>query len=119
MNCVLMTKDLMQQSQIAQVVKASGMGLSVAGSLEQAVDQASDATVRLVIVDLQDGAGDLRQAANRLRVLAHAPAFLAYGPHVQHGVLDRAREAGWEVFTRGQLHSQLLPLLEKLAALSS
>ncbi len=113
MSCVVLTSDLMLQSQIAQAVRGAGMACETVAMRDQLLPRVHETNAELVIVDLQEIGGDLHAAIAELRELAPAPRCIAVGPHVQGALLDEARKAGWQVLTRGQLYAQLPALLRR------
>jgi len=111
MKCVVLTSDLMLQSQIAQAVRNAGMSCDAVSRRDQLVVSVTATKATLVIVDLQEMGGDLQAAIGELRELEHAPRCIAVGPHVRAELLEEARVAGWQVLTRGQLYAQLPAML--------
>ncbi len=67
----------------------------------------------LVVIDLTIRAFDPRHWVPLFRQAVNPPsAILAYGPHVQEGLLAAATEAGCdEVFTRGQFNARMDEIL--------
>ena len=106
--CLIMTSDLMLQSQVAQAAKSAGVTCRSAGAIDSLVEEATSPDVKLVIVDLQSVAAEtLAGMADQWQQRAEPPVCIAVGPHVYKHLLEQGSKAGWFVMTRGQLHSQL------------
>lgn len=113
--CLILTSDLMLQSQVAQVAKSAGISCRAVGAIESLATEANSPDVRMVIVDLQSvPAEKLAEMADQLHQRTDPPLCIAVGPHVYKQLLERGTSAGWFVMTRGQLHSQLGQYLQQL-----
>ena len=112
MRCVVLTSDLMLQSQIAQAVRSAGIACDTVMHPDHLVARVTETGASLVVVDLQEMAGNPHQAITELQRLAPAPRCIAVGPHVHGALLDEARAAGWHVLTRGQLYAQLPTMVQ-------
>jgi CheY-like chemotaxis protein len=103
---LLLTDDLMLSSQVERLLGTRGCQLQVARDAENLCQQAAEADVRWLILDLTYGGIDPQALATRLRASGiPATKWIAVGPHVHLALLEAARSAGWRVLTRGQLHA--------------
>ncbi|MGE0374042.1 MAG: histidine kinase [Planctomycetaceae bacterium] len=110
---LLVSADLFLGSRVRGAADAAGRGLDVASTGAAAIERLNTGQYRLVLIDLETPQldfGDL--LADRS---GRSPAaFVAYGPHVRAGLLDRARQAGCGlVLTRGQFDASLKDLLAR------
>lgn len=103
---LLISNDLMFGSQALQAATACGIRL-------QSVATANDVRLRLdeqpwdlILVDLNMHGIDPAELERAIEQSSSANAKrIAIGPHVHRQKLDEARQAGWDVFTRGQFHA--------------
>lgn len=115
MSAVFLTTDLIFASRVQAAARSAGVELRLASTAAVLLEQACSPTTDLVILDLTSADCDPRQIVSTLRGAEHAPMILAYAPHVQHGRLTAAREAGCDrVLTRGQFDQQLDGILRKI-----
>jgi hypothetical protein len=101
--CLLRTADLMVELRVLEALRAGGMEAqaldATAWSHEVASPDRADDRVVVAVVDLT--APDALEAIEEA-VAAGVPV-LAYGPHVEAELLERARAAGARaVYPRGQ-----------------
>jgi hypothetical protein len=111
MDVALVSGNLMNAGRITGVARQLGLKPQVVQSLEK-FDEQLLSTVKLVMLDL-DHAISPRQLAEHLREQQAEVDLLAFGPHVDVERLEAAREAGWTVYSHGQLHSELPRLLQR------
>ena len=124
-HCLVLSSDLMFGSQAAQAARDAGyevdtfndaaalvqeIGLSHASA--QSTDIV-DSQECLVLIDLTMPSLDAQQLAQQLQQTPATmpPRLVAVGPHVHQTRLEAARDAGWQVYTRGQFHAQGARLL--------
>jgi DNA-binding response OmpR family regulator len=122
MAALVLTRDLVLQSQLAGAAARAGTQLAVAGTVEALLAQlAADADgLRLIILDLSLDPLDVAQLVPRIRALAPSATVLAFGPHVHHERLDAARQSGCDlVLSRGKLHAEMDALVAQYAAASN
>jgi DNA-binding NarL/FixJ family response regulator len=110
MTVLLVCRDLMAISSIGAVVGRLSGRLQTVHRLQDLPALATSASV--VLIDLASCESDLAEAIRDLRQRGSTARILAFGPHVQRDVLDKALEAGCDqVLPRGQFLSQLERLL--------
>jgi CheY-like chemotaxis protein len=113
---VLLCTDLMFDSRIGGAAQAAGLTVRSTGSADDAVSLASRCGCRLLILDLTVAGLSTGDVMTRLQAECAAdtrPRVIAFGPHVQSGKLEAAREAGCDqVLTRGQFDAWLNELLQ-------
>jgi DNA-binding NarL/FixJ family response regulator len=108
MAILLVSQDLMIGSWAAGPAGGAGIRLDVAAAPARALELASHTEYRLVMIDLSTAAGALAELITGLRQQCGELKIVAFGPHVQEQLLDRARELGCDrVLSRGQFHSQV------------
>ena len=102
MDVLLLTGNLMGSSRVSGVVREFGLTIRMARGVDDLpeLDQ-----LRAVLVDLEL---PLDIAALNQRLAGSPARRVAFGPHVDEARLTAAREAGWDVMTRGQF-DQALP----------
>jgi DNA-binding NarL/FixJ family response regulator len=110
---VLFTNDLMFQSRIGSIVKASGRELVVARDAESMKSRLATAeSPCMVVFDLTFRGLDLPNAVAQIQSEFPQAKLIAYGPHVDVSGLEGAREAGIDhVFTRGQFERDMATIL--------
>ena len=107
MAILLVSQDLMIGSWAAGPARAAGIRLDVAATVPRALDLAGQTNYGLAIIDLSTASGALLELIDGLRQSTSSLKIVAFGPHVQDQLLDRAREAGCDrVLSRGQFHAQ-------------
>jgi DNA-binding response OmpR family regulator len=111
MHWLLLTDDLMLQSQVTQAARQLGVTCTTFSSIETAAESDVSNT-HAVLVDLDLPRLDLNHLADHLqRMIGHSVTIWAVGPHVHKDRLNAARAAGLCVLTRGQLHASVQQLL--------
>ena len=119
-HCLVLSSDLMFGSQAAQAARDAGYEVGMfndAGALVQAFSLSRpssqsaddvDSHARLVLIDLTTPHLDAERLAHQLQQTPTQlpPRLVAVGPHVHQTKLDAARNAGWQVYTRGRFHAQ-------------
>ncbi|QDV68285.1 hypothetical protein Poly24_19940 [Rosistilla carotiformis] len=111
-HALLLSTDLFFASRIKSAATEAGYEMSMGKSVEK-VTLKDD--LRVVIVDLATTGSTVEAISEHIHQQTPTAKLIAFGPHVQTGRLDAAREAGFDlVLTRGQLDrglSQLFPEL--------
>ncbi len=116
MPAILFSADLMLQSKFsaagARTEIATRSVLSAAGLIEHAPG------AQLVVIDLSTPRLEIVALVAELRGLALPPrSIVAFGPHVQTGLLEQAQSAPCDlVLSRGAFHAQLDELLRQSAS---
>lgn len=115
MTVVYLTNDLMFSSRVSAAAKSVGVAVRFVTTVEQAVEQASTADVRLVILDMNTAGIAPGEAVPRLRSAGRNPlSIIAYAPHVHTHKLDAATSANCdEVLTQGQFNRQIDQILSR------
>ncbi|MEZ6091572.1 MAG: histidine kinase [Pirellulaceae bacterium] len=107
---MLLSTDLFFASRIKGAAEAAGLEISMGKSIENATLKDD---LAFVVVDLATTGSTLDQIADIVRKHSNQTRLVAFGPHVQSGRLDAARQAGFDaVLTRGQLDRHLGQLFE-------
>ncbi len=115
MTILLLTRDLLFGSQIAGAAQAAGYSLrdvasgeglhDALGELVESGGALDGVLIDLTCPGLRDG---LAEWVGAVRAVDSSVRIVAYGPHVQEGLLAGAQQAGCDqVLTRGQLHRSL------------
>ena len=107
---VLMTSDLMMASTANSHARQQGVKLVQANSIDSAIEVIRDQRPQLLLVDLQMSGLDIPNLGEEVSQLPDsvAPLTIAYAQHVEVGMLEQAREAGFDqVLTRGQVNAQM------------
>jgi hypothetical protein len=105
-SCVLLSRDLMLASQVAQAARAAAIVLDTVAEVASLVDAAARPEVRRLIVDLNEPGVDPAELSAAVAQRRPQPIeWWAIGPHVHKARLEAARSAGWRVLTRGQFHA--------------
>ncbi len=116
MPALLLTSDLMVQSQLSGAAARTGMPVEVVSSPQALLAKAEREPPTAVILDLGHGGLDVDQLVPRLRTIAPAGTIVAFSPHVHKERLAGAAAAGCDiVLSRGALHAQMDELFKRLA----
>jgi CheY-like chemotaxis protein len=108
---LLVSGDLLFGSRVRAAAESLGMSCRMAPAGVSALTQLAEARWQVVLVDLETPGLSLPQLLQRAAAACRA-GVIAYAPHVRHGVLESARQAGCPVvLTRGQFDAQLPELL--------
>ena len=113
---VVVTQDLFFGSKITGTADQLGLNVKLAGTVDGGIEQASQETVRLLLLDLA------MPGLNVADVIAslpeeHRPTVVAFGAHVNTVRLDEAREAGCdEVLPRSRFTATLPEILTRSLA---
>jgi len=115
MSVLLLTTDLMVISKAGTAAARTGTAVQSLASADDLVAKAEEVPQDLIVLDLTMPGVDVGQLVARLRALEVPPAtIIAYGPHVQEQLLERARSAGVdEVMPRGRFHAQIDELIAR------
>ena len=114
MSILLLTRDLMVNSEVSGVASRAGRSLQVVGDVAAALHHCERDHPQLVIVDLASPGIEIKPLVAALRNSSESlGAIVAFGPHVHTSLLADAQAAGCnQVLTRGSLGSGLAELLE-------
>lgn len=111
----ILTTDLLFASRFHAVAREAAVETQTALTAEQAAAAAATGQLQALFLDLELPSLDLPELLVRMR--AHGVPVVAYGPHVQHGKLDAARQAGCQrVLSRGEFDRGLPQLLAEYSA---
>ncbi|MGD9721102.1 MAG: hypothetical protein AB7O59_03490 [Pirellulales bacterium] len=123
MAALVLTADLMLQSQLAGAAARAQATVALAGNAEALCARLAENSLnhngqaRLVALDLSVGGLNVEELVTRIRALAPEATILAFGPHVQHERLETAKAAGCDmVISRGKFHAEMDALLARYAA---
>ena len=95
--------------------KSNGVAISLVADQAALTDKVA-ADCQLALIDLSLDRLNLPAAVRAIRAGAPAARVIAYGPHVDEGLLADAKEAGCDqVLTRGQFNQQYAELLATVA----
>ncbi|MBI82379.1 MAG: hypothetical protein CMJ81_04210 [Planctomycetaceae bacterium] len=115
MRILFLTRDLIFPSQIAGMIRQKAGELKVVAREEQLLQEASQNSVALVILDLSTpglNPGHLLPALRKQN--SDIGPIVAFGPHVQEGRLTAARQAGCdEVLSQGEFRHCVGSLLDQ------
>ena len=112
MHVLALVRDLFFRARLEAAARAASADLSYAASLDRACEQVAKTAPSLVIVDLGDGAFDVRAVTGLIREQAAAARIVGFGPHAEIGKLDAARAAGFDdVLSREEFTTRLPKLL--------
>lgn len=108
MAILLASSDLAIISLVTGAAKEQPVEVQTASSPGAVTSALASRPFRLVIFDLGMPGLDVTQAMAGVRSQNPAAQAIAFGPHVQEGLLTAAREAGCDrVLSRGQFHAQI------------
>jgi len=106
---VMLSGDLMFASRVKAAAERAGLAFRISGKLP---DDNTE-SIRFVVLDLSTRSGLTAEIADHCANRCPQAKLIAYGPHVQVGKLNAARQAGIAtVMTNGQFDSQLSRLFE-------
>ena len=115
---VLLCTDLMFDSRICGAAQQAGLTIESVAGVAAAVELAARGGCRVVVADLTVPGLSMETLVSQLNeeCVGGRPEVIAFGPHVQTGRLEAAREAGCDqVLTRGQFDARLKELLQSVA----
>ena len=116
MSAVLMSADMMVSSRVMSAARQAGVPLAIALSPADLNDRLCRGT-RLVMVDLSQAGLSVGDVVAVARAGAPQAQIIAFGPHVEEGLLAAAREAGCDfVMSNGQFHREHEAILARLGA---
>lgn len=108
--------DLMWASKIKGHAEALGLACRPVRSIEMLEARLADCEVAALVVDLDKPEEAMAMIA-RVRKEARPIRVLAFGPHVERGLLQAARDAGADaVMTRGMFDGDMADILLKLSS---
>lgn len=110
-NAVLfLSGDLMFASRVQAVAERAGYTFRLATSLPES----PDTTIHFVVLDLSTRSSLVPTIVEDCQRVCPEAELIAYGPHVQIGRLQAARQAGVpQVLTRGQFDQMLSRLFDR------
>lgn len=111
-------EDLFFRAKVEGAAAAAGLECLVLPDGDSFQAALAEVSPLLVVVDLAHSSGDGAGLVQRLKTnpATRGVPLAAFGPHTLEGPLAAARAAGAEhVWTRGELHRNLGPLLAGLA----
>jgi CheY-like chemotaxis protein len=115
MSAVLVSADMTAGTKVAIAARAAGVPLAIVQLPEELPARLGDG-VRLVILDLSQPGLKAGAAVASVRTGAPRAKIVAFGPHVEEGLLAEAARAGCDlVLTNGQFHRQYATFLAELA----
>jgi CheY-like chemotaxis protein len=119
--CTFYTRDLLFSSRVCAAAADCGLRVSLATDSGQLAAHVSAGQGDLVLIDLAERDLELEAVVDQLRRLPRPPeAIVAFGPHVQASLLQRARDIGCdEVLTRGEFNKRMSAVLSRYAGKSS
>ena len=105
----------MFSSRLVSAAKSNGVAISLIADQAALADNIN-ADCRLALIDLSIDRLNLPAAVRAIKAGAPGAQVIAYGPHVDEGLLADAKEAGCDqVLTRGQFNQQYAELLANVA----
>ena len=114
MSGLLISQDLMLQSQCVQAGKAYHMPMACTSGWTDVIARCQTDGIQVVIVDLATVALPSADWMQEFQTALPQVERIAVGPHVHRDALAQAEQAGWQAWTRGQLHAGLGTLLGRL-----
>ena len=116
MSAVLVSGDMMVSSRVMSAARQAGVSLTVALSLADLKDRLGGGA-RLVMVDLSPAGSMIGDIVAAVRAAASEARIIAFGPHVDEGLLAAARNAGCDVvMSNGEFHREQVAILASLSA---
>ena len=111
MKALLFCGDLFFSSRVSPTAERAGYDLQVAMNAADFAARLEDDT-KLVLVDL-GSSGDIGATVATVRQQAASAKIIAFGPHVQTGLLQAAQAAGCDsVMSNGQFDQNMLAIFE-------
>jgi DNA-binding NarL/FixJ family response regulator len=116
MTVLVLTTDLLLQSQLSGAAERAGQPVESVGSAAELLAIAAKAAPRLVILDLSLSAIEPSVLVPQIKQQSPAARVVAFGPHVHRQRLADAKAAGCDsVMSRGQFHAEAEGLLRSLS----
>lgn len=113
MSAVLVSSDMLVSSRVMSTARQAGVPLAVALSAGDLKERLRDET-RLVMLDLAQPGLNVAEVVAVVRSGAPAARIIAFGPHVDEGLLASAQDAGCDVvMSNGQFHREQEAILAK------
>ena len=107
---LFLSGDLVFASRVRAAATEAGLEFRLAANLPEACD----GQVRFVVLDLSTRSSLAESLVGRSAELCPNAKLIAYGPHVQVGRLETARQSGiGQVMTRGQFDRVLSSLFHE------
>jgi DNA-binding response OmpR family regulator len=117
MTILVLSTDLLLQSQLAGAAERAGQPVEVVASVEALLSRMDAQPARLVILDLSLPAVDPGGLVRQLKDRSPSATVAAFGPHVHRERLAEAKAAGCDVvMSRGQFHAEAEALLREIKA---
>ncbi len=115
---MLISADLFFTSKVSSTANSLGFQMDVTGNPEVSVSQLREADYACVFVDVTVPGLDVAALIEALPK-GNRPQVIAFGPHVQTGRLEEARQAGCdEVLPRSRFSAELPQLLARVMGVS-
>ncbi len=112
MPALVLTTDLLLQSQLAGAAARAGRSVEAVASADALLAKLVSAPCRLIILDLARDGFDVAELLRQLKQQAPTATIVACGPHVHRQRLADAKAAGCDVvMSRGQFHAEAEALL--------
>jgi CheY-like chemotaxis protein len=117
MDAILATADLMFGSKLAAAAERTNLAATTVFDLSSLLQKVESESPSLVFLDLSAPWLNVATAVEQLRHVSQPPrSIVAFGPHVQEALLDRAKAAGCDlVLSRGQFNAQMDAVLKRYA----
>ena len=114
-SCLILSADFLFGSRLGEAIKDRGYQVVTRAAIDHSATSDAQQTWQLILFDLTLKAITIEDVLSWQQTLVPTPRLLAFGPHVQAGPLEQAKQAGCElVLTRGQLDQQLDEVLDEL-----
>jgi DNA-binding NarL/FixJ family response regulator len=117
MTALVLTTDLLLQSQLAGAAERANQQIQVVTAVEALLTALEAIQARLVILDLSLPAVDSGELIRQLKDRSPGTTIAAFAPHVHRQRLADAKAAGCDVvMSRGQFHVEAEALLREVQA---
>lgn len=104
--------DLLFKSKIRAAAQATGATISFARNSDDVAGLAIDASLDLVLIDLEGQSGDAIDTIRAIRTaVGDGPRIIGFGSHVNVGRLEAAKQAGCNQALARSAFVQVLPTL--------
>ncbi len=116
MPVLILTSDLLLQSQLAGAAGRAECTVESATTVESLLERANDARPELVCLDLSHAGLDPASVVPQVKQATPSATIVAFAPHVHRQRLAAAEQAGCDVvLSRGQFHADMESLLREHA----
>ncbi len=114
MTVLVLSTDLLLQSQLAGAAERAGQSVHVVGSVEALLSRMNAEPAKLVVLDLSLPAIEAGELVRQLKDRSPSTTIAAFAPHVHRQRLADAKAAGCDVvMSRGQFHAEAEALLRQ------